>query len=340
MSIARTKKTANYTTISNALIADKSLSWRAKGIAVYLLSKPDDWQIIREDIEQYATDGIASVRAGLKELEDAGYLTRTRKIGAHGHFEWDIVLHEAPQPSAENQPVEQPPSADLPPVVNPPAENPPAENRTLLNTDVLKTDLPMTDNQKSEGVDDLTETSQPPAPTPTLAQADVDEFVNATNLPAHAPSPTSGAPPSRIVLTDSPSGPKTVPRVNGVVTSRFFDPRKLVDGLIPEGSGTNPVEVFLEFFEIGPNGCGLTKPQMKALGEAITDLDKWRGVCKTVSLRNGKAYNIENMLDIYLNGFRKESVRHDDRKQLATAEERTAAIIAKRPELAAYAHFK
>ena len=217
--------------------------------------------------------------------------------------------------------------AQIPPVVNDVNSN---------NTHIEQDQL----NKTNEGVDDLTETSQPPDPTPTLAQADVREFVNATHLPAHAPSPTSGAPPSRIVLTDSPSGPKTVPRVNGVVTSRFFDPRKLVDGLIPEGSGTNPVEVFLEFFEIGPNGCGLTKPQMKALGEAITDLDKWRGVCKTVSLRNGKAYNIENMLDIYLNGFRKESVSHDDRKQLATAVERTAAIIAKRPELAAYAHFK
>lgn len=312
MSIARSKKTANYTTISNALIADKSLSWRAKGIAIYLLSKPDDWQIVREDIEQYATDGIASVRAGLKELEDAGYLTRTRKIGAHGHFEWDIVLHETPPPSAVNQPVEQPPSADLPPVVNPSVVNPPAENRTLLNTDVLKTDLPMTDNQKSEGVDDLAPST--PSPALALAQADVDEFVNATNLPAHAPSPTSGAPPSRIVLDDPPTGPPQ---------ARQFDPRQLdAGGLWPEGTGQTPYEVYREAFATIPS-----RYQIRHMNANVTDLVKWRAVTQKCAMKDFKSY--DNVFDVYQNGFRQEKKAYDNRKQPTTRPEPAHA----RPDL-------
>jgi len=330
---------SGFYTIDNDIIDTYGKAMGPYGIAVYnVIARHADknggafpsYQLIEEKTD-ISRPKVAST---IKHLVSLGLIEKENRFRPNGDMtsnHYKLVRAQIPPVVNDvNQVVNDvnyPSSPQILPVVNDVNSN---------NTHIEQDQL----NKTNEGVDDLTETSQPPAPTPTLAQADVDEFVNATNLPAHAPSPTSGAPPSRIVLTDSPSGPKTVPRVNGVVTSRFFDPRKLVDGLIPEGSGTNPVEVFLEFFEIGPNGCGLTKPQMKALGEAITDLDKWRGVCKTVSLRNGKAYNIENMLDIYLNGFRKESVRHDDRKQLATAEERTAAIIAKRPELAAYAHFK
>lgn len=145
-------------------------------------------------------------------------------------------------------------------------------------------------------------------------------------------SPLPSPPVHQPMLEDLPSGPKTVPKTKGIVTSKFFDPRKLIDGLIPEGEGETPVEVYLEFFEVTRDkGCGLSKPQMKTMVAEITDLDKWRAICKIVSLRSGKAYSMDNMLEIYRNGFRekKEQKRHDHRKQPTTRPEPAHA----RPDL-------
>lgn len=156
-------------------------------------------------------------------------------------------------------------------------------------------------------VDRPVEPPEPPMP-PALSQSEVDEFVAATNVMAHALPPPSAAPPFQPVLDDPPSGPKVPPPTRGTVTSRFFDPRKLVNGLIGEGKGETPVEVYLEFFESTKSkGCGLSVRQMETMVKEIVDLEKWRAICKIVSLRNGKAYSMDNMLDIYLNGFRKET---------------------------------
>ncbi|MDO0823093.1 hypothetical protein [Desulfosporosinus nitroreducens] len=52
--IYRTNKTKNnFTQIDNNLIDDKSLSYGAKGILSYLLSKPDDWKFYTQDIANH-----------------------------------------------------------------------------------------------------------------------------------------------------------------------------------------------------------------------------------------------------------------------------------------------
>jgi hypothetical protein len=37
------KAGVNYTQVSNVVLSNKKLSWKAKGIYAYLFSKPDDW---------------------------------------------------------------------------------------------------------------------------------------------------------------------------------------------------------------------------------------------------------------------------------------------------------
>ena len=56
---------------------NSELSWKAKGILAYLLSKPDNWKVIISNIVNNAIDGKGSVYKGLKELNEHGYYHKT-----------------------------------------------------------------------------------------------------------------------------------------------------------------------------------------------------------------------------------------------------------------------
>ncbi len=59
--------------IDSRALNDKRLSWKAKGIIAYLLSKPSDWRVILADLMKHARQGAESVRTGLDELRRFGY---------------------------------------------------------------------------------------------------------------------------------------------------------------------------------------------------------------------------------------------------------------------------
>jgi hypothetical protein len=68
-------KTTNFTQISNEVLLDERLSFKARGILALLLSRPKNWKIyIDEIIERSDLDGKHSVRTGFKELKTFGYL--------------------------------------------------------------------------------------------------------------------------------------------------------------------------------------------------------------------------------------------------------------------------
>ena len=63
-----------YVMIDRRPIDNPELSFKAKGILTYLLSRPDGWEVNLVDLANRSTDGISSVRAGAKELQEAGHL--------------------------------------------------------------------------------------------------------------------------------------------------------------------------------------------------------------------------------------------------------------------------
>lgn len=136
MGIVRVEKNKNYSVVNNTGLRDERLSWKAKGILAYILTLPDDWVFYREELATHAKDGLDSLRSGMKELKEYGYLQRlpirnnNKKI-----VSWETVIHEVPQvePLADFPPVEEPP------VENPPVGNPPVENPELLNTNIPST---------------------------------------------------------------------------------------------------------------------------------------------------------------------------------------------------------
>ena len=56
------------------ILTNKNLSWKAKGLMAFFLSSPDRVDLNLLDLSEYSKDGRDSLRAGLKELEDAGYI--------------------------------------------------------------------------------------------------------------------------------------------------------------------------------------------------------------------------------------------------------------------------
>lgn len=94
--------TSTYGVVPNHVLADKRLSFKAKGLFAYLQSKPDGWDFAVDRISRDSNNKRDSVRAGLKELENAGFLTRKAVRGHGPSFEgYDYILSE--NLSTENQ---------------------------------------------------------------------------------------------------------------------------------------------------------------------------------------------------------------------------------------------
>lgn len=72
--VGRKRKKNGFTQISNALFEDPKLSWKAKGILGYLLSRPNNWKINKTDLYKRATEGRDAMQKGLNELRENGYL--------------------------------------------------------------------------------------------------------------------------------------------------------------------------------------------------------------------------------------------------------------------------
>ncbi|SFK05280.1 MULTISPECIES: helix-turn-helix domain-containing protein [unclassified Bacillus (in: firmicutes)] len=133
----RVSKNKNYTTINNTGLRDERLTWKAKGILVYILSLPDDWVFYMEEIAKHSKDGIASLKAGMKELKECGYVKRFPIKGEDGKIhKWETIIYEVPQ-------VEKPQVEILP------MENLPVENELLLSTNIPSTNNTNSAQKKS-----------------------------------------------------------------------------------------------------------------------------------------------------------------------------------------------
>lgn len=75
MAIFKKNVDKNFTVLRNNVINDTRLSWKARGILIYLLSKPDTWRANIKDISnQSEKDGEKAVSTALHELRNNGYL--------------------------------------------------------------------------------------------------------------------------------------------------------------------------------------------------------------------------------------------------------------------------
>lgn len=84
------KPQRDFQILRNDVARDDRLSYRATGLLVELLSRPDDWAISADRIaaSRNSNEGIKAIRTTLAELERAGYLVRRRVRDRDGRFVW------------------------------------------------------------------------------------------------------------------------------------------------------------------------------------------------------------------------------------------------------------
>lgn len=139
MAIIRQKRKERFSIVDNKIIEDKRLSFKARGLLIYMLSKPDDWKFYTDElVKRSAKDGISAIKSALREIEAAGYLVRQQGHKKNGQFtsqDWILTDISASSPQAEKPPADKPST-----------EKPPADNQPLPNTDFKpNNDLPNTD---------------------------------------------------------------------------------------------------------------------------------------------------------------------------------------------------
>lgn len=85
-----------FVMIDRRPIENPKMSWKAKGLLAYLLSRPDDWVIRFRDLVNRSPDGAHTVRAAMKELKDAGHVqVRAEREGGRVK-QWVYVIKELP----------------------------------------------------------------------------------------------------------------------------------------------------------------------------------------------------------------------------------------------------
>lgn len=70
------RKKDPFVRISRDLVMDERLSWKAKGIMMYVLSRVgiNNWTFYKSEMMKHSTDGRDSFTSGIKELEKYGYV--------------------------------------------------------------------------------------------------------------------------------------------------------------------------------------------------------------------------------------------------------------------------
>ena len=97
MEVIRVIKNKNYTTISNQLFKNKTISLKAKGLMAYLLSLPSDWDLSINGIVACSKEGRGAIRNTFTELISAGYVERIQ-IRDKGKFVgYDYFVFEQPK---------------------------------------------------------------------------------------------------------------------------------------------------------------------------------------------------------------------------------------------------
>jgi len=94
--IIRQKRKANYTVIPNEMLNNTELSFKAKAILCYLLSKPDKWSVYLSQLAKVSTDGYESVVSGMNELIEKRYVFRQPNSGVNPGG-WEYFVYDEPQ---------------------------------------------------------------------------------------------------------------------------------------------------------------------------------------------------------------------------------------------------
>ena len=144
MAVFRIEKKKDYTVMSNHHLRNKELSLKSKGLFSFILSLHYDWDYTVKGLAYICKEGADSIRSALKELEQQGYIERSRIRNEKGQLTTaEYIIHE--QPEDISVPSKTEPTQDEPMQTSPMSENPAQDKSTQLNTNILNTKKSNTD---------------------------------------------------------------------------------------------------------------------------------------------------------------------------------------------------
>ena len=123
--IVRAARRHRFVIIDQRAIEDTRLSWAARGLLGYLMSRPDDWKVLVNDLRKRGDLGRDGIYRLLRELRDAGYMRFVRKRDRHGRIRGGTYIV---------QEIAGSPHPDLPYVVEPDTAQPYPVNPDALPT--------------------------------------------------------------------------------------------------------------------------------------------------------------------------------------------------------------
>lgn len=158
---------------------DPRLTWKAKGVHDYLMSKPDHWEAIIKELIAASADGEEAVRSAINELIKFGYMHRAREINELGRvIRWRLDAYEAPEMNPYF--VANEPHPAFPDVAEPDLAYPHLGNQALVINDLGVSNERSVSNEKrvsngGQRVQDLPSPAQTQLPPQTALPVKVDE---------------------------------------------------------------------------------------------------------------------------------------------------------------------
>ena len=173
MAVFRVERNKGYTVMSNHHLRNKDLSLKAKGLLSQMLSLPEDWDYTLKGLSLINREQIDAIRAAIRELEQAGYIVRSRERDSQGRLRGaDYVIYEQPQPVPDS------PTLENPMLDNPTQEKPTLGKPTQLNKDISSKEKSITDVSITDPIPILSrpspledEAAQPPERKGTEAKS-------------------------------------------------------------------------------------------------------------------------------------------------------------------------
>ena len=145
MSVFRVDKRRDFTVIANHVFKDHTLSAKAKGILVEMLSLPENWDYTLKGLAILFSDGIDSIRQGIRELEEHGYVVREQKRDSKGRLGgMGYVIYETPHLVEKCEPASITLMEELPTAEIPTEDSSAEEMATQYNTNISRTNLSST----------------------------------------------------------------------------------------------------------------------------------------------------------------------------------------------------
>ena len=173
MAVFRIEKTRDYTVMSNHHLRNTDLSLKAKGLLSLMLSLPEEWDYTTKGLARICKDGVDSICAGVRELEEQGYVIRERVRNSNGQLgaiEYTILEQPRPPQPKQEKPERENPVQANPVLDNPVLGKPEQENPTQLNIDISSNQISKKDLSSTEISNPIQ--SNPPTPAGTRMGTD------------------------------------------------------------------------------------------------------------------------------------------------------------------------